>query len=182
MVESVGFSIPEDISFEGAIALTQGLLEQIDAGTLTDAQVEEVIACLVQTSNGARGFFVTYLTDDRALADQPSDGVIRALKAASDQVAELLVKNLAMSSAMAIAHRRNHDEAMTQGSERVRSRTTHLIQRLQLPQVTTLAQQVYESAMTGTGIYQSFLDRWGYDAEQRQQIAEVMSEVSSVYG
>jgi hypothetical protein len=179
MAEVSSFSVPDDISFEQAIAHTHRLLDQIELDTWSEEQITEAIAALVQTQNGARGFFVSYLTDDRPLADHPSDGVMQALQSAPDTVAELLVKNLAMSSAMAIAHRRNDNEAMAQGSDRVRSRTLRLIEGLQLPQITELAQQLHESTTTGTGAYQTFLNRWGYDAEQRSRIAEVLKEIIS---
>ena len=45
---------------------------------------------------------------------------------------ELLVKNLAMSSAMVIAHRHNHDAENVAGSQRVCQRTGNLIQQLDL--------------------------------------------------
>jgi len=50
------------ITFENAIQQTQDLLTQIeflDANTITQKLTE-----LVSTENGARGFFVTYLTSD----------------------------------------------------------------------------------------------------------------------
>ncbi|MGJ3254084.1 MAG: hypothetical protein ACFE0J_23570 [Elainellaceae cyanobacterium] len=174
MAEAVAFSVPDDVTFEQAIALTQTLMQQMDAGTLSDAQIQEAIASLVHTQNGARGFFVTYLTDDRSFADQPSNGVVQGLQSSPDTVAELLVKNVAMSTAMAIAHRRNNNDDMAQGSDRVRSRTVHLIETLKIPHLSELAQQLHESAATGTGEYQAFLDKWGYDAEQRAKIAEVV--------
>jgi len=169
--------IPATVSFEEAIAHTQQLMQAMEQEALSEAEVESTLAQLVSTENGARGFFVTYLTDDRPLADYPSSGVINALKASPDVVSELLVKNLAMSAAMAIAHRRNNDESMAQGSNRVRSRTANLMQHLQLPQITTKLQQLNESATTGQGAYQAFLDRWNYDAEQRQRIQEVTQVV-----
>ena len=79
-----------------------------------------------------------------------------------------------MSASMAIAHRRTANEAMAQGSDRVQRRTTVLIQRVQMPEVMQKAAQLQASAETGVGEYQTFLERWGYDAEQRQQIAHVM--------
>ena len=165
--------ISETVTFEEAIAHTQTIMEQMEQGALSGSDLEQTLTQLVQTENGARGFFVTYLTDDRSLADQPSPAVIQALTTAPEIVAELLVKNLAMSSAMAIAHRRNEDEQMAQGSDRVRSRTTHLIQELDIPQIAEKLQQLNESAATGQGTYRSFLERWGYDAEQRQVISDV---------
>jgi len=166
-----------DITFEDAIAFTQALLAQLETQALSEADEAAAIASLIGSENGARGFFVTYLTDERSLADQPSSAVVRGLQTAPDHVAELLVKNVAMSSAMAITHRRNEDETMAQNSQRVRSRTTNLIHLTQIPLVTEKAQQLVHSAVTGAGDYQTFLNRWGYDAEQRQVIAEALEQV-----
>ncbi len=114
-------TVPESVTFQEAIALTQSLLSRIEAG-VSPAEIEAGIAELVKSENGARGFFVTYLTSDGNLADNPSPEVVRALQSSPEIVAELLVKNLAMSAAMAVTHRRNGLEEMAQGSDRVRSR------------------------------------------------------------
>lgn len=169
---------PEGINFEEAIALTQSLLSEMEQGTLSESEIEVAIASLVKTMNGARGFFVTYLTDERSLADHPSPAVIEALKSAPEIVSELLVKNVAMSAAMVVHHRRNQNEEMAASSLRVRSRTTHLIQRLQLPVCQDLAKQVLDSALTGEGAFQAFLQRWGYDQEQKQAIGEALEPLS----
>lgn len=166
-------TIPANLTFEEAIAHTQTLLAALEQGNLDEASLESLVTQLVRSENGARGFFVTYLTDERPLADVPSPATLTALRSSPEIVGELLVKNLAMSSAMAIAHRRNQNEAMAQGSDRVQSRTHQLIQALQLPTITEKLQQLNESATTGQGTYQSFLERWGYDAEQRQVIQQV---------
>jgi hypothetical protein len=160
-------------SFEEAIALTQSFLDQWDS--LSEPEIQQTLTKLVSSENGARGFFVNYLSDDRPFADQPSDAVIKALRSSPVIVAELLVKNLAMSAAMAIVHRRNQDEAMAQGSERVQRRTQGLIDRVKLAEVSQKALQLRQSAITGSGAYELFLDRWGYDTEQRQRIEQVMA-------
>ncbi|MBV8887517.1 MAG: hypothetical protein JO235_26455 [Chroococcidiopsidaceae cyanobacterium CP_BM_RX_35] len=168
-------AIPSNITFDQAITLTQSLLSQMAAAELQPNEIESAIAQLVKSENGARGFFVTYLTSEQELADNPSPEVVRALQSSPEIVAELLVKNLAMSAAMAVTHRQ--DEAMAQNSERVRSRTVHLIQLVQLPAVGELSQQIWESAATGEGNYKAFLQRWGYDAEQRQVICQALAQV-----
>lgn len=167
-------SASPEITFEEAIATTQALLEQMAQGNLSEADIEAAIATLVSTENGARGFFVTYSTDDRELADHPSPAVYRALQSSPDIVAELLVKNLAMSSAMAVTHRRNDNEVMAQGADRVRSRMMRLIDQLELPQILERAQKLHETTATGVGEYRAFLERWNYDAEQRQVIQEAL--------
>lgn len=170
-------NIPETVTFEEALELTQSLMSQMAAGEISPPETEQAIAQLVKTKNGARGFFVTYLTSEGTLADNPSPEVIQALQSSSDIVPELLVKNLAMSSAAALKHRRNDDEETAQGSDQVRSRTTNLIKQVNMEQVQELAADLRESAVTGEGNYQAFLKRWQYDAEQREIITQVLEEL-----
>jgi hypothetical protein len=170
-------NIPESVTFEEAIALTQDLMAQVTGGEISQSEFADAIAQLLSSENGARGFFVTYLTSEGEFADNSSPELLQSLQSAPDSVAELLVKNLAMSSAMAIAHRRNENEEMAQGSDRVRSRSIALIDQLQLPQLPEIAAQLRESAVTGEGNYKSFIQRWEYDAEQREIIRQAMDRV-----
>ena len=176
MLEST-LQVPSDITFEKAIAFTQSLLLKMEAGTLSPSDIERTIAELVKTQNGARGFFVTYLTSDQTFADNPSPEVVQALRSHSDTVAELLAKNVAMSAAMALAHRRKGDEEMAQSSERVRDRTSHLIKLIDRPGVYSICREILESAITGEGSYKAFLERWGYDTEQRQLMSQALQKV-----
>ena len=160
------------ISFENAIQQTQDLLSQIeflDADTITQKITE-----LVSTENGARGFFVTYLTSDLPYTEYPSLEVITALKTSPIFVNELLVKNLAMSTAMVIYHRSQGDKENAQGSEKVQEKTGQLIKQLLSPALGEKLQQLATSLNTGQGEYQAFLERWGYDNYQRQAIAEII--------
>ena len=170
------FEVPGSVTFEQAIAFTQYARSPMEAGG-REAEIAAALKALVKSENGARGFFVTYLTDSGSLADNPSTAVLEALQSAPDIVAELLVKNLAMSAAMAVTHHRNHNETMATQSERVRKRTTRLIELLQLPCVYELSQKLRDSATTGEGSYKAFLERWGYDREQRQVIQQALSQV-----
>ncbi len=164
----------ENITFEEAIAYTEDLLSHSD---LDDAQLESKIAALVQTANGARGFFVCFLTGEWKLADAPSAPIIRALQSTPDAIAELLVKNLVMSTAMAITHRRVGNAEQAEGSDRVAKRTALLIKKVDLLEVRAIATQVNDAALTNTGEYVSFLEKWGYDAEQKQAIANVLAKI-----
>lgn len=166
--------IGSDITFEEAIATTESLLEQVGANQLSPPQIGEAIAALVQSENGARGFFVTYLTSNSILANHPSEELVQALRSSPDIVAELLAKNVAMSAAMTLTHQRNQDEAMAQSSIQVRDRSAALIKLVDLDPVYDRCRKLLESAVTGAGSYQAFLDRWGYDAEQRQLICEAL--------
>ena len=179
MVERLTIKVPETVTFEQAIALSQSLLSQAEAGEISELEIAAVIAELVKSENGARGFFVTYLTSEVSIADNPSTLVVQALQSNPEVVAELLVKNLAMSAAQAMFHRRNQKQEMAQGSERVHKRTARLIKLMELPCVYDRTQKLLETAATGEGSYKAFLERWGYDAEQRQAICQALQQVIS---
>lgn len=172
-------TIPDNVSFEEAIALTQSLLAELEEGKLSEPQIQEAIASLVSTLPGARGFFVTYLTDEGPFADNPTPAVINALRYNTETIADLIVKNIAMSTAMAITHQRQQNSEMAASSQRVRSRSAKIIKLLQLSEVQERSQQLYASATTGNGSYQEFLSRWGYDREQRQAIAQALEPLIS---
>jgi hypothetical protein len=175
----MNLQVSNSITFEEAIALTESLLEQMSDGTLNAAEIQDTITALVKTENGARGFFVTYLTSDRPLADNPSSEVVEALKTSPEITGELLVKNLAMSSAMTVTHRRNNDEESAKGSEQVCQRTTKIVQKMPSNLVVEKLKELQASAATGQGKYKTFLKRWGYDEEQKQVIQKTLSEVMS---
>ncbi|NDJ16277.1 hypothetical protein [Myxacorys almedinensis] len=171
------FLVSDPISFEQAIDLTQSLMAELQHNPVTEAELESIITALVQSENGARGFFVTYLTDEQSLADQPSSPVVAALRSSPAIVSELLVKNLAMSTAMKVAHTRNQNPELAAGSNRVQTRTLELIRQTQIPDVSVKLEQLGQSAETESGEYQSFLKRWNYDEDQRRAIAHVVSTV-----
>ncbi len=167
-------TIPEPITFEQAISFTQSLLSE--AHELSASE----IAQLVKTENGARGFFVTYLTSDSALASRPTPEIIQALRSQKEIVSELLVKNLAMSTAQTLFHHRRQDEEMAQSSQRVQERTARLIKLVDLDLVYEKSQQLIETIKTSSGSYQAFLERWNYDFEQRQAINEAMQQLTNI--
>jgi hypothetical protein len=157
-----------DLTFEEAIAIAQALLNRMAGGEISEEEIQAAIASLVKSQNGARGFFVTYLTDERSLADRPCVSVIAALRTSRDIISDLLVKNLVMSAAMAITHRRNQDEVLARGSEQVSQRSAQLIERLNLDEIVEKLQQMRQSLVTGEGNYAAFLARWQYDEGQKQ--------------
>jgi hypothetical protein len=100
-------TISSAMTFEDAIAATQSLLNQRAQAIIEDAAFGSAVTELTATHNGARGFFVTYLTDARGLVDILIPVVAAALQHSPEIPPELLVKNLAMSTAMEITHHRN---------------------------------------------------------------------------
>jgi hypothetical protein len=170
-------TLAEKASFEEAIAFTQDLMQLMGEGDITDIEVERAIAQLVQSMNGARGFFVTYLSSEFSLANQPVEAVLKALQTAPETVASLLVKNVAMSTAMSITHRQQNHPELADGSLKVQRRSVLLIEKLRSPELKAELQQLLESLSTGSGEYQVFLERWGYDAEQKQEMQRIIQGI-----
>jgi hypothetical protein len=173
-------TISPSASFEEAIAFTKSLLSSLEESKLTELEIEQAITSLVQSANGARGFFVTYLTREGKLADSPSPGVIKALQSSPEIVSDLLVKNLAMSTAVRLTHQRQGNPIMAESSQVVTRRTQKLIQMLNLEKINNLLAQLEESVKSERGEYQDFLTKWDYDQEQLEAIAKVIAETKLV--
>lgn len=168
------------ISFEEAIAYTHTLLLRADE--LSDREFQKAISDLIATANGARGFFVSYLTEDWEISDRQIEAIIAAIESAPLLASELLVKNLSMSTAMAIAHRRAGNDTQAAGSDRVARRSTALMRSANLDEIERIAAQMQYSAQTGEGEYADFLQKWGYDAEQRVAIDMALLAASQPQG
>ena len=167
---------PTKSSFPQAIADTQSLMEQIATNQLSEAEIQQQISSLLSDKSGGRGFFATYLTSESRIADRPCGGVIDGLKSSIEVTTELLVKNLAMSSAMAVVHARNGDRDRLEGSQRVERRTKQLIRQIDLPAIATELQKLQQTITAENGEYSAFLDRWGYDPEQKRAIHTAISD------
>lgn len=163
-----------DISFEEAIELTAQFIDKIPQ--LSDSEKSSIISALVLTENGARGFFVTYLTSENEAFDRTDLSIIEGLKKSPKIVSELLVKNVAMSTAMIITHQRNNNLEMAEKSARVTQRSLNFIKELSLAEISIKIKQLISSIELNKGLYQQFLTKWGYDDEQKQAIIDVFNE------
>jgi lysyl-tRNA synthetase class II len=92
-------------------------------------------------------------------------------------VVDLTVKNLAMSTAMCVLHNRNQEANLLDGSLRVQSRSLDLLRQLDSKLVKVRLEKLL-SGLEGHGDDQQFLEKWGYDAEQRNNIKEIIMSVS----
>ena len=181
----MSITIPDSPSFQEAIALTQDLLQSAEGSGGLDA---DAIAQLTRTKNGARGFFVVYLTAENSPAAEPTDSVLKALATQPDTVNDLLVKNVVMSAAMTITHDRNGDAAMVANSQTTSDRSiAHVKGLLALggPPAADLEKRVRtmgEALSDGSGEYAGFLDKWNYDEEQRDRMATAIAPIIETLG
>ena len=164
-------------TFQQAMEITAQWLALWENGELSDEVLGDRVAELVASRYGARGFFVVSLAGDSPLMDRLPDSVVLALRQEGAGVVDLSARNLAMSTAMAMHHQRSGDAGQQAGSERVQLRCTELLRLLEPGAVKDRLETLLE-ATAGSGEDVGFLDRWGYDAEQKAAIAEAVLAVA----
>ena len=179
-------------SFQAALGTAPALCTALQGGGSPSALTD-----FLQSSAGARGFFVTWLTGDewtRADDAEPPAALTAAVIQAPDEVAELMLMNVVMSAAtgrtLQIAGR--DDEAELAGrtcaraiglvrslADRMPTVQSGLDQLLQLMSVTTekeLASQEDDASGAGDdgdvdeARWVDFLSRWQYDDEQCEAV------------
>jgi len=164
-------------TFQQAMEITAQWLALWENGELSDEVLSDRVAEMVASRDGARGFFVVSLAGDCPLMDRLPEPVVLSLRQAGAGVVDLSVRNLAMSTAMALHHQRSGDAGQQAGSERVQLRCIELLRLLEPSAVKDRLDTLLE-ATAGRGEDVAFLDRWGYDAEQRAAIADAVEAVA----
>ena len=166
-------------TFQQAMEITATWLQQWDNEEISDEVIADRIGEMVASRDGARGFFVVTLAGDSAFMDRMPDVVAGQLRSAGRSVVDLSVRNLAMSTAMAVHHKRNGDENQQAGSERVTLRCTELLRLLEPILVKERLEQLLEASIHNTGADVSFLERWGYDDEQKRAICRSVYAIAA---
>jgi hypothetical protein len=163
--------------FPQATELTASWLADWEAGELSDEVLADRVGGLVASRDGARGFFVVALAGESPLMDRLPEPLVAQLRLAGEGVVDLTARNLAMSTAMALHHRRAEDLDQQTLSERVQTRSTELLRQLEPASVKSRLEGML-AATGGEGEDVAFLDRWGYDEEQRAAIANAIEAVA----
>ena len=165
-------------SFQEAMEIAAGWMTQWDNEEISDEVIADRVAELVASRDGARGFFVVSLAGDSALMDRLPEALVIKLREAGDGVVDLTARNLAMSAAMVVHHRNNGDNDQEAGSERVNQRCTELLRQLDSQRVKTRLEVLLEAATQRRGDDLAFLERWGYDDQQKQAIGDAVHAVA----
>jgi hypothetical protein len=174
-------SDPRQPSFAEALEIAGQWIGLWEAGELSDEVLADRVGELVASRDGARGFFVVALAGDAPLMDRLPEPLVLQLRLAGEPVVDLMVRNLAMSTAMVLTHGRSGDLAQQAASERVQSRSQELLRQLDPLAVKQrleplLAATHEPGAQAGRAPAEAvtadraFLERWGYDSQQKQAI------------
>jgi hypothetical protein len=171
-------------SFPQAMEIAAQWIGLWEAGELSDEVLADRVGELVASRDGARGFFVVSLTGEAPLLDRLPEALVAALRQAGEGVVDLTARNLAMSTAMALHHQRSGDQDHQAGSERVQLRSTELLRQLEPVAVKQRLETLLAAAAERAGAEQAvvedraFLERWGYDTEQKKAIVAAIEAVA----
>ncbi len=186
--ENAAAGTPLAPSFPQAMEIAAQWIGLWEAGELSDEVLADRVGELVASRDGARGFFVVGLTGEAPLLDRLPEPLVAALRQAGPGVVDLTARNLAMSTAMVLHHRRSGDRDHQAGSERVQLRSTELLRQLEPGAVKQRLESLLAAAAAPGSVDggsdgavaedRAFLDRWGYDAEQRLAITVAIEAVA----
>ncbi len=152
--------------FEQAMTTATFLSEAWERGEISDEVLADKVGELVTSREGVRGFFVVTMSGDCPLLDRLPEPLLMQLRGGGEEVVDITVRNLAMSSAMALHHERNSDKKQQEGSERVTSRCIELL-RLLDPNIVKTRLEKLLAGIEGKGDDVRFLSRWNFDNKQR---------------
>lgn len=165
-------------SVSHAATIMRGVASEIpeEKGVLLDA--------MLSSSNGARGFFVTLLSEEDvtiADADPLPPGLVSLLQryATSETVADLLVKNLVMSTAMVHYYEAANQSELAGNSARTARRAEAVLRAAkadgEVGEVTSsvimsLAREMIDGLLheSAASRYKEFGNKWGYNKSQRE--------------
>ena len=163
-------------TFEEAISAANLWCNAWEKGELSDEVFADRVAELLESKDGARGFFVVSLAGDYPLLDRLPDALLIQLRAAGESVIDLVVKNLAMSSAMEIHHQSRLDTKQQESSERIKERCLDFLRSLD-PTLVKIRLETLLSATKGNGDDVQFLESLGYDKRQKNAIAKSINSI-----
>lgn len=170
-------------SFEDAQVLGRELAEVLTASCAAGEPMPEeavkLLRALVSTTAGARGWFVSLLTNPKfdAVFQSPVDEVL--LQAISDSPGpniKLMTMNVAMSTATELAHLERGHPDLAAASRMTRDRSTVLLTELlgRLPGLRESVEALYSAVQVDnpepSEQWVAFCKKWGYNAEQKEAI------------
>ena len=125
-------------SFTQAINISALWCKEWEDDLLSEEVLADRIAELIKTKNGLRGFFAYALSNkDCFLLDKLPSSIVFKLTENGKDVVEILVKNLIMSSAQIIVHKRENNLEYQLSSENISERCKGILRLLETNLVTS---------------------------------------------
>ena len=166
----------QEATFTQAINISAQWCKEWGEDLLSDEVLADRIAELIKTKKGLRGFFAYALSDKNCfLLDKLPFSLIFKLNEGGDDVVEIVVKNLIMSSAQIIFHRKenNHEYEIT--SETISDRCKAILRLLETKSVTKNVNQFLKDL---DNMGNSFDNSIKYDEDQKEFIKKQILDIA----
>ena len=166
----------KETTFTQAINISAQWCKEWEEDLLSEEVLADRIAELIKTKKGLRGFFAYALSDKNCfLLDKLPFSLIYKLNEGGDAVVDIVLKNLIMSSAQIVIHRRNKNNEYEITSENISSRCKAILRLLETKSVTKSVNQVLRDL---DDMGNSFDNSVKYDTEQKEFIKKQIFDIA----
>ena len=166
----------QEASFIQAINISAQWCKEWGEDLLSEEVLADRIAELIKTKIGLRGFFAYALSDKNCfLLDELPFSLIYKLNEGGSAVVEIVVKNLIMSSAQIIIHRRENNHEYETNSENISERCKAILRLLETKLVTKNVNLILKDL---DKMGNSFDNSIKYDEEQKEFIKKQIFDIA----
>jgi len=166
----------KETSFTQAINISAQWCKDWGEDLLSEEVLADRVAELIKTKNGLRGFFAYALSDqDCYLLDKLPFSVVFKLQEGGNDVVEIVIKNLIMSSAQIVVHEREHNLEYKSNSENISERCKSILRLLDTKSVTKNINQIMNNL---DNLGNSFDNSKKYDATQKEFIKQQIFDIA----
>ena len=163
-------------SFYQSIEITNKWCKEWEEELLSDEVFADRVAELFKTKNGLRGFFAYALSDTNcSLLDKLPSSLIFKFVEGGEQIVEITLKNLIMSSAQIINHQRDNNPEYEEISTNISYRCINILKMLD----TKLVNDKVNIILNNLDNLGNSLNKFkNYDSKQKEFIREKIAKIA----
>ena len=166
----------EKPSFYQSIEIATKWCKDWEQELLSDEVLADRVAELVKTKNGLRGFFAYALSDmNCSLLDKLPNSLIFKFVEGGEQIVEITLKNLIMSSAQVISHQRDNNPEYEEMSSNISDRCINILKLLDTKLVNNKVNMILNNL---DNLGNSINNSKNYDLKQKEFIREKISKIA----
>ena len=167
----------KEASFKQAINISAIWCKEWEEALLSEEVLADRIQELIKTKTGLRGFFAYALSDkDCSLLDKLPFSIVFKFTESGNDVIEIVIKNLIMSSAQIINHERDNNLDYKALSENISERCKSILRVLDTKLVSQNINQVFREL---DNFGNSFDNSIKYDQEQKEFIKKQIDSIAN---
>ena len=169
-------TVSQEPSFIQSINIAKDWCKEWDDDLLSDEVFADRIKELLKTKSGIRGFFAYALSDNEcSLLDKLPSSIIFTLRERGQDIVEITIKNLFMSSAQILNHQKDKKFDYAERSNNISDRCINLLKELDTKLVT---KKVIEMLSEIDTMGNSFDKGIKYSTEQKNYIRDKVNKIA----